>query len=188
MNDLKFAFRQLSANSSGLGRSFASEVRHIDAHVRSRPFLVVITLALVSVAVAQSDKGSAITPRLDTDNYVLGTRTIGIKCKSTEQPSLVETAQRIQEMGSTILKFSMTRRYMEKDPYGLPRNDGIRSLVDLASKEPSVKAVLDMPFAYYLIWIYPFSHDDNAWADGLSEKERNEEYEEIHALARYLLQ
>lgn len=120
-------------------------------HVRSRPFLIVITLALVSVAVAQSDKVSPSTRRVDTVNYVLGTQTIGIKYKFTEQTGLVETAQRIQEMGSTILKFSMTRRYMEEDRYSLPRNDGIRSLVDLASKEPSVKAVLDMPFAYYHI-------------------------------------
>ena len=157
-------------------------------HVRSRPFLIVITLALVSVAVAQSNKVSPITRRVDTVNYVLGTQTIGIKYKFTEQTGLVETAQRIQEMGSTILKFSMTRRYMEEDVYSLPRNDGIRSLVGLASKEPSVKAVLDMPFAYYHIWVYPFAHDDNAWVDGLSEKERNEEYEEIHAFARYLRQ
>jgi len=188
MNDLKFAFRQLSANSSGLGRSFASEGRRFDVHVRSRPFLVVITLALVSVAVAQSDQVSPITRRVDTVNYVLGTQTIGVKYKFTEQTTLVETAQRIQQMGSTILKFSMTRRYMEKDIYSLPRNDSVRSLVDLASKEPSVKAVLDMPFGWYHIWVYPFAHDDNAWVDGLSEKERKEEYEEIHALAKYLLQ
>jgi len=115
MNDLKFAFRQLSANSSGLGRSFASEGRRFDVHVRSRPFLVVITLALVSVAVAQSDQVSPSTRRVDTVNYVLGTQTIGVKYKFTEQTTLVETAQRIQQMGSTILKFSMTRRYMEKD-------------------------------------------------------------------------
>ncbi|HMJ66630.1 MAG TPA: hypothetical protein VK615_14900 [Candidatus Binatia bacterium] len=156
--------------------------------VRSRRFLAIITLASVSVAVAAGEGVSPSTGRVDTVNYVLGTQTIGIKYKFTEQTGLVETAQRIQEMGSTILKFSMTRRYMQKDLYSLPRNDGIRSLVDLASKEPSVKAVLDMPFAWYHIWVYPFAHEDNAWVDGPSEKERNEEYEEIHALAKYLLQ
>ena len=69
----------------------------------------------MSVAAAQSDKVSPSTRRVDTVNYVLGTQTIGIKYKFTEQTGLVETAQRIQEMGSTILKFSMTRRYMEED-------------------------------------------------------------------------
>jgi hypothetical protein len=154
----------------------------------SRAFLLLITLAFVTSAVAQAGTASASTGRVDTVNYVLGTQTIGIKYKFTEQTGLVETAQRIQEMGSTILKFSMTRRYMEKDIYNLPRNDAIRSLVDLARKEPSVKRVLDMPFAYYHLWAYAFAHEDNAWVDGLSEKERNAEYEEIHALAKYLLQ
>jgi hypothetical protein len=89
-------------------------------------------------------------------------------------------------MGSNILKFGMSKRYMG-DQYNLPRNDKIKSLVDLASMEPSVKTVLDMPFSYYFIWVYPFSHSDAAWANGLSEKERSEEYKEVHALATYLL-
>jgi len=157
-------------------------------NISARGVLIVITLALVSGAFAQNDKVSPGTRRVDTVNYVLGTQTIGIKYKFTEETGLVETARRIQGMGSNLLKFSMNRRDTEKDRYNHPRNDNIRSLVNLASKEPSVKAVLDMPFAYYHIWVYAFAHDDNAWVDGLSEKERNEEYEEIHALAKYLLQ
>jgi hypothetical protein len=168
MNDLKFAFRQFLKNPG-----FTA--------------MAVITLALIHVANAHSDKVPPCNQRVDTVNYVLGTQTIGIKYKFTEKTGLVETAERIHEMGANILKFSMSRRYMG-DSYHLPRNDGIRSLAELAAKEPSVKGVLDMPFAYYHIWVYPFAHDDNAWADGLSEKERTEEYQEIHALAKYLLQ
>ena len=89
-------------------------------------------------------------------------------------------------MGSNILKFSMSKRYMG-DQYSLPAREDIRSLVDLAEKEPSVKAVLDMPFAYYHIWVYSFAHSSTAWLDGLSKKERDETYEEVHALATYLL-
>lgn len=156
-------------------------------YLRSHLFFFVIVFPLLGVAGEQSSKESPSSRRVEMVNYVLGTQTIGIKYKFTKETGLVETARRIHEMGSTILKFSMTRRYMEKDRYSLPRNESIQSLVDLAGVEPSVKAVLDMPFAYYHIWVYPFAHDDNAWVDGLSEKERDEEYEEVYALVSYLM-
>src|SRR5687768_4008252 len=78
-----------------------------DVTMLSRASLMVIALALVSVAAAQSGTVSPSTRRVDTVNYVLGTQTIGIKYKFTAQTGLLETAQRIQEMGSTILKFDM---------------------------------------------------------------------------------
>jgi len=154
--------------------------------VQSHLFLIMITSALVSAVSSQSNNVSPSIQGIDTFNYVLGTQTIGIKYKFTEKTGLVETAERIHEMGSNILKFSMSRRSME-DHYSLPKHSDIRSLVDLAEKEPSVRAVLDMPFAYYHIWIYSFAHNNTAWLDGLSEKERDEEYEEIYNLAKYLL-
>jgi hypothetical protein len=110
---------------------------------------------------------SPSTRRVDTVNYVLGTQTIGVKYKFTEKTSLVETAERIHEMGANILKFSLSKRSMG-DLYSLPKDDSIQSLVELASKEPSVKAVLDMPFAYYHIWVYSFAYSDVVWSDGLS--------------------
>lgn len=155
-------------------------------HVRSTPLLIVITSVLLSMTNAQSNKTHPSIKRIDTFNYVLGTQTIGIKYKFTEKTGLVETAERIHKMGSNILKFSMSRRSMS-DHYGLPKHDEIRSLADLAEKEPSVRTVLEMPFAYYLIWIYPFAHNNTAWLEGLSEKQRDQEYEEIYALAGYLL-
>jgi len=154
---------------------------------RTVSVFIAITFAFLSGTDAQTDKLSPGPRHVETVNYVLGTQTFGIKYQFSEKTSLVETAERIHEMGSSILKFSMTRRYMDKDHYSLPRDDGIRSLADLADKEPSVKAVLDMPFAYYHIWVYPFAHADNTWVDGLSEQERKEEYEEIYALATQLL-
>ncbi len=124
--------------------------------------------------------------RIDTTNYMLGTQTIGVKYGFTDQTTLVETSRRIREMGSNLLKFSMSNRY-RGDHYHLPARDDIRSLIDLAQKEPSVKAVLEMPFAYYHIWVYPFAHGDVPFFDGLSEKEREESYAEIHDLAKHLL-
>jgi hypothetical protein len=121
---------------------------------------------------------------VDTFNYVLGTQTIGIKYQFTEKTGLVETAERIREMGSNLLKISMGRRYSGKT-YSLPRRSDVKSLVDLARNEPSFRAVLDMPFATYHIWANCFA--SNRWADGLSERERKREYDELYALAAYLL-
>ncbi|MFH1023077.1 MAG: hypothetical protein V1809_06780 [Planctomycetota bacterium] len=153
--------------------------------IPSRPILILLTLTLVSMPVALCSEAPPSAQRMDTVNYVLGTQTIGITYTFTGKTGLVETAERIHEMGSNVLKFSMSPRMEEQ--YGLPKREDIRSLADLASREPSVKTVLDMPFAYYLIWVYPFAHRDAAWTDGLSEKERREAYEEVHALAAHLL-
>lgn len=122
---------------------------------------------------------------IDTTNYVLGTQTIGPNYGFTNKTRLVETAERIAAMGSNILKFSMGRRYCG-DQYHLPRRDDVRTLVDLASKEPSVKGVLDMPFAYYHIWAYPFA-GGTSFKDGLPDDKRRRTYDEIHALAVHLL-
>ncbi|MFO7906146.1 MAG: hypothetical protein ACQESR_27965 [Planctomycetota bacterium] len=148
--------------------------------------LVVIVSASSGYAGEASDEVARATQRIDTVNYVLGTQTFGVKYKFTEKTSLVETATRIHEMGSNILKFSMSRRCLGGQ-YDLPKRADIDSLVELAREEHSVRRVLEMPFAYYHIWTYPFAHSAAAWRDGLSETERGEAYEEVHALARYLL-
>ena len=130
------------------------------------------------------EPAATASERIDTFNAILGTQTIGAKYGFTGKTRLVETAERIREMGSNILKISMTRKYSGAD-YGLGKRDDVRSLVDLASKEPSFRAVLDMPFAYYHIWAYGFS--SGWWADGLSADEAKREYAEMYALAGYLL-
>lgn len=142
--------------------------------------------ALLMLSTTALAEGSAETTAIDTTNYFLGTQTFGIRYKFTEETGLVETARRIQEMGSNILKFSLSKRYCG-DQYDLPERDDIHSVTDLASKEPSMKTVLDMPFAFYLIWIYPFSSGGLSWRDGLTEAESKEEYDEMFALASYLL-
>jgi len=115
-------------------------------------------------------------------NYILGTQTIGAKYQFTDKTRLVETAERILELGSNILKICLDKRYA--DLYALPKREDIQSLTDLATKEPSFKAVFDMPFTYYFLWAYRFG--PGRWADGLSAPES--EYREIYDLARYLLE
>ncbi len=120
----------------------------------------------------------------ESRNTVLGTQTIGVKYQFTSKSKLVETAERIREMGSNLLKISLSRKYCG-DHYGLPRRDDVKSLADLAANEPSVRAVLDMPFTFYHFWAYGFANV--RWQDGLSAAEEATEYRELYDLVRHLL-
>ncbi len=139
----------------------------------------VLALSVVPVA------SSAATKIIDTFNYVVGTQTFGARYQFTGQPKIVETAQAILDMGSNILKFGMSDRY-SGDLGNVPvAIDSIKSLTDLAKNEPAHKKVLGMPFAYYIIWVYPFAPCN--WYDGMSDEEKSFQYKEINEFARYLL-
>jgi hypothetical protein len=137
--------------------------------------------------------------QLESFNYGLSTQTVGSKYKFTNETMLVETALKIKEMGSNLLKFSMHPRYCTEN-YGLPKNDAITSLTKLAKIEPSVKKVLDMDFKYYHIWTYGFSQytpepdgvkDDTSqikFIDGFSKEHEDALYNEIYEFATYLLE
>jgi hypothetical protein len=150
----------------------------------TRSVVCALLIALAPVCGAQPPPDAAQSVEIDTFNYVLGTQTIGKAYQLTDKPFLVETAEAIHQMGSNLLKIAMSSRSYGKN-YGLKRRDDIRSLADMATREPSVKAVLDMPFGIYQIWAYCFT--SGWWADGLSEAERAAEYEEMYAFARHLL-
>ncbi|MBN1480839.1 hypothetical protein JXA70_11240 [candidate division KSB1 bacterium] len=114
-------------------------------------------------------------------NTVLGTQTIGAVYQFSDDTDLVETARRIREMDSNILKISLdTKKYP-----GTP--DGEYTLSELVTDESSFKAVFDMDFAYYHLWAYP--RDDSwYWIDGMDSLEVALEYEAIYNLAATLLQ
>jgi hypothetical protein len=118
-------------------------------------------------------------------NYIAGTQTIGAMYKFTEEPVLLETAGRIETMGSNILKISLNHRNpidggetAVSDPF-----KGASPLT-LVSKEPTLKAVLDMDFTYIMLWTYTPQVD---WADGMTEEESNREYQSIKELTEYFL-
>lgn len=110
-----------------------------------------------------------------------------------EQPAktrLVETAERIHEMGSDVIKLGLFESAFAG--YNLPsRPPEMDTLKEIARDEPSFRAVLDMPFRYFAFWAYPVSipqsHYHNYWRDGLSAAEAQAEYNEIRELAEYLL-
>lgn len=117
-------------------------------------------------------------------NLVLGTQTIGVVYQFTDKTRLVETAERILDLGSNLLKICMGPSYSQNH-YALPHRDNIRSLTDLATHEPSFQTVLSMPFAFYHLWVYPFS--GSRWQNGFSASEQVDEYQEIYEFASYLL-
>ncbi len=127
-------------------------------------------LVLCAGAAAAGD-----SPR-DTYNYVVGTQTIAAAYQFTKEPKLVETARAILAMGSSTLKFSLT-------PQGRPEPQP-RTLAETAERDPAVKAVLDMPFASYLMWVSPLGAPGGG---PFAAARLGAERQEIHDLAQYLL-
>lgn len=142
-------------------------------------------LILIFIMICCYNTNGTEKKKLDTTNYILSTQTIGPKYQFTKDTKLVETAKIIHEIGSNTLKIALSKKY-SKNHYGLPEREEIKSVKDLAEKEPSFKTVLDMPFAYYHIWVYTFS-SGKSWTDGFTEEEQKKEYREVYDLAKYLL-
>jgi hypothetical protein len=105
----------------------------------------------------------------------------------------VETAEQIRAMGSNILKFSLIpEQYGMADPL-YPFTHNI-----FENLEP-YRAVLDMDFKYYILWVYTprAKFTDGAtgsWGEhrvpflnGMTEEEKQIDYEDIYKLTEYLL-
>ena len=125
---------------------------------------------------------------LDRFNYIIGTQTFSPAYHFTDKPSLVETAEAIQEMGSTVIKFEMSRRYARRYGASAQELPPIHSLTELAQVEPAHRKVLDMPFAYYVLWTHCFSLDgDTSWRKGFPKAAQEKEYREVYDFVAYLL-
>jgi len=107
---------------------------------------------------------------VDRFNYVVGTQTIGASYQFTTQPRLIETAQAIREMGSSVIKFTMDRN----------GTGTFQSLRDVAANNPIIKQIFAMPFAHYVLWAYPI----NRKKTNQDDSSRNEE---LYDLCCYLL-
>jgi hypothetical protein len=99
----------------------------------------------------------------------------------------MESAKLIAELGSGIMKFSISK----KASFGRPqanvreRDPNLKTLAEIADKEPTHRAVLDMPFTHFFLWAYPLTTRGSA---GTFKSEDHEgEYREMHDLAAHLL-
>jgi hypothetical protein len=141
-----------------------------------------VTLQLLSAAEKATVKPVTITP-LERYNYVIGTQTIGVSYQFTSDTKLVETAKAIYATGSNILKIQLGANAFRG--YALPKDKTITDLVTLVTREPSVRAVLDMPFAHYLFWVEPMT--GGGGPHHFDTEERKRQYREVYDLACYLL-
>lgn len=116
----------------------------------------------------------------------VGTQTIGVKYKFTDEPALVETAKAIQELGCDTLKIAFTPKYA--DDYMMEKDPEIKSVLNLIQRKPEFKQVMDMPFRNVMLWLYPFSDKKTAFYKGnIPKPEAEATYKEIYEFTAYLL-
>ncbi len=124
------------------------------------------------------EKSEITDPEVLNYNYAIGTQTIGPSYGFTSEDRLVESAKAILDMGSNILKITLST-----GSYNITGRPNYSSLTALVKDDPSFSKVLDMPFNYYFFWAR--SHAN--WADGYSVSERNDDSTQIADLTKYLL-
>jgi hypothetical protein len=88
----------------------------------------------------------------------------------------VETARAILGMGSSTIKFSL-------EPQGGGTNKP-RTLAETAQNDPAVKAVFEMPFARYVVWVSPLSAPGGG---PFATARLGAERQELYDLGKYLL-
>ena len=105
-------------------------------------FLRLIAGAFALTAAAGA--GAQTARSVEHFNYVLGTQTFGPSYHFTAAPPVVETAEAIAALGSNTIKFQLK-----------PAAGGEQTLAEIVRSDPAIKAVIDMPFANLLMWVYP---------------------------------
>jgi hypothetical protein len=179
----------MRANAAGEALSpwERAEMRAVPRGLRARPgvhaAMLLAALAGLASACAADEGGAAVA--IDTTNYILGTQTFSPAYQLTDEAPLIETAGAILDMGSNLIKFRLSRDYFGGRNNAREETLGVDSLVQLVRDEPTHRRVLEMPFAYYILWAYTFH--GGWWADGFDADEQEREYREIYDLARHLL-
>jgi hypothetical protein len=149
-------------------------------------------LFMQSAVTLAEDAHPSPTNAVDSYNYVIGTQTFGPTYQFTHEDPLLETAQAIQKLGSTVIKFGLHRGYAgyEKSTGKMGNvheaNPNIHSLTELVRDEPTHRKVLDMPFSNYVLWAHTFANDAD-WRNGFPEEKQRTEYKEMYDLTHYLL-
>jgi hypothetical protein len=121
-------------------------------------------------------------------NYIIGTQTFGASYQFTKEPRLIETAEAIRALGSTVIKFELAPSYASAHGNVTTPIPSVHSLIELARDEPSHRKVLDMPFAHFVLWVGTFaSGESNKWRQGFAKEDAEKEYLEVYDLAAHLL-
>jgi len=140
-------------------------------------------LALVALLQFPAVAGSSHPPVFST---AVGTQTIGVKYRFTDESALVETAEAIGKLGCDTLKIAFTSKYA--DDYMMEHDPEIKTVLDLLHRKPAFKQVMDMPFRNIMLWLYPFADKKSGFYKGYIPKaEAAAVYREIHDFTSYLL-
>lgn len=149
---------------------------------RPRPFLAALSLAGCFAAPGPGGAAESAVDPVESYNYVIGTQTFSAAYQFTDEHWLVETAKRIQEMGSNAIKFRLGWKPEHHPPELSPP---AASMADLARRDPAIQAVLEMPFYYYFLWTTPLAPPEPGTFNPVN-KQAN--YREIYDLTKYLLE
>lgn len=139
------------------------------------------TAAHAQPAATCESTGQAVAAKY---NYTLGTQAIGGNYQFSRDSALLEQAREIRDLGSNLLKFSLAEGAAKR--YGTVAAAGeARTTLDYVKASPELQQVLDMDFVYYQAWVHSFTGSN--WRDGVSKTEARAYYDEMYALAAWLL-
>lgn len=156
-----------------------------------RRALFIVTLTMVSGLLKAESADDPVPPVPDQFDYCVGAQHFISTHHTANGSYLVEGARILHdEMGSNMIKFDLSRKYINYEKEGsTPVNPNINSLVELARDEPSYQEVFRMPFAYYIMWTYPFSTAGKftPWHGHMDPKMMAQEYKEMYDLTCFFL-
>src|SRR3954454_11572484 len=145
-----------------------------------------IAVVCASVLLAASGPSPVLAQRTAVPiNERLGVAHVGGKYHFTDKDFLNEGAQRIQELGSRVIKVWFMRAPEQSYPFN-SKWPAVNSLVDLA-RTPYYRELFDRPFTTFILETYAYGRDDNYWQRGVTDAEAADEARQFEALTRYLI-
>ena len=120
-------------------------------------------------------------------HFMLGTQAIGGRYHFSQEAPLLESARLIAELGSDIMKFSISSKASFGKTQANVISDAreLKTLTEIASQDPTHRAVLDMPFTQFFIWAYPLTTRSSAGT--FKKADSDLEYREMYDFAVHLL-
>ena len=102
----------------------------------------------------------------------------GYQFEAPGKDKLVETTDRIHELGSDAIKVEMSSRVTTR--YGVSLS-GVSTLAQMLNL-PSFQHLFTKGFQTFVVWAYPLTVSDSFWLNGVTAGEQTAHYNEIYDL------